>query len=41
MYRWRILLLRLWNVFRKQHLEQELNSKRTWTWSPMKTFAGV
>ena len=27
MYRWRILLLRLWNVFRKQHLEQELNSE--------------
>src|SRR5438477_6582992 len=27
MYRWRILLLRLWNVFRKQHLEQELHSE--------------
>src|SRR6266478_5134870 len=27
MYRLRILLLRLWNVFRKQHLEQDLNSE--------------
>jgi len=27
MNRVRILLLRLWNVFRKQHLEQDLNSE--------------
>ena len=27
MYRLRILLLRLWNMFRKQPLEQDLNSE--------------